>query len=392
MKAFFHRILAALGLAHRTPPSPAVQRTPPSKPPQPQGAGTGAHPGPQPEPVVQAPPPSDPPPPPPPAPPPPPQQGEVHRGTNVNIGAPDAIELLDKLVSAGATRFRGWLPFRPKQGTYKDQLHGVVAAAKAFLAHVAQYPNVSVVLACDSFPKADGSWWDIKSADFSTNGQADVAACVHTLVAAFVGHGPELMGFDFWAEPVTEPGNQVPAGYAQMQQTICDTISALDPLATIIIHAAPWGGAPSYVNMALPTTTNPVMASFHFYAPRKNGTQPDYTHQGIGGNPWPEPFPGPILPQQTQALVDWLKVHPMPVWVGEFSAVVDAPDGEQWCATRAAAFEQLFKQYGLVSLYFDVGGWQGWDPRHDSQHQSENPLPGWDAPRAKWLLGWLGGA
>ncbi len=107
-----------------------------------------------------------------------------------------------------------------------------------------------------------------------------------------------------------------------------------------------------------------------------------FTHQGIGGRPLGVTYPGLIggiywnqseLNLLLEPLHLFQQTQPAPVFIGEFSAVVWAPGGEQYLLDLVS----LFKGYGWGWDYFSATDWHGWNPDYDEFYAPDVPASAW---------------
>ncbi len=107
-----------------------------------------------------------------------------------------------------------------------------------------------------------------------------------------------------------------------------------------------------------------------------------FTHQGIGGRPLGVTYPGLIggiywdqneLNLLLEPLHLFQQNQPAPVFIGEFSAVVWAPGGEQYLLDLVS----LFKGYGWGWDYFSATDWHGWNPDYDQFYAPDVPPSAW---------------
>ncbi|OIO91577.1 MAG: hypothetical protein AUJ96_33685 [Armatimonadetes bacterium CG2_30_66_41] len=265
----------------------------------------------------------------------------VHRGANVGLWL--AAADLKVLRAWGADHVRAQLlaknmPVEDRDGrcTFTDEAW---KRLEAFLAG-AREAGLKVVLDLHQqgafFPaenwkaEAQGAWDDPAS-------RGRLASLWRSLAERFAADRDLVLGYDLLNEPVppyTEAGSQ---SWNEVAAAAVKAIREVDAFHTVIVECA------SYANPAGMAKLNPVadanvVYSFHMYQPH------EFTEQGTRPQ-WPfgQQYPGEVAlgwDAKTPTLVDrqWLEASLKPVaefqqrtrarvWVGEFSARRDAPDG-----------------------------------------------------------------
>ena len=158
-------------------------------------------------------------------------------------------------------------------------------------------------------------------------------------------------------EPLNEPHDRLtPSRWNELLAEVIATIREVDPLHTIIVEGAEWGGVAGLIKLKIPEGEHNAICSFHFYEPML------FTHQGASWVPkeygttgvkWPGPpevkitpvpdalhtawvnrwfqeyntlpydqnpaGPRPIVRAFDQA-ESWAKSRGCPLWLGEFGA------------------------------------------------------------------------
>jgi len=137
-----------------------------------------------------------------------------------------------------------------------------------------------------------------------------------------------IWGYDLVNEPVEEAADDELADWQELAERAATAIREIDPVRTIIVEPAQWGG-PDGLKELRPLEVANVVYSVHMYAPHT------FTHQGVYAKGRTFPYPGEIdgrqwgkaqLEAALQPAVDFQKAYGVHMYIGEFSAIRWAPD------------------------------------------------------------------
>lgn len=127
-------------------------------------------------------------------------------------------------------------------------------------------------------------------------------------------------------ELLNEPhGNLTAQKWSALQLETLAKVRQIDPLRTVILTGANWGGANSLKDIQIPAGETNVIATFHFYSPF------NFTHQGAD---WTNPIPPvgvrwpgnnvsydcKLIRDELDVASRWSQSKGIPVFMGEFGA------------------------------------------------------------------------
>ena len=179
-----------------------------------------------------------------------------------------------------------------------------------------------------------------------------------------------IWGYDLVNEPVEDyvaPGCN---DWQELAERTARAIREIDPVRTIIVEPAEWGGA-SGLRALAPLTVSNVVYSFHMYVPHQ------FTHQQLRGPDEPISYPGRVagqdwdkaaLERAMQPAIDFQKRHNVHIYVGEFSAIRWAPGDS--AARYLEDLTGLFEKHGWDWSYHAWREFHGWSVEHDGNRNN----------------------
>lgn len=294
----------------------------------------------------------------------------VNMSAQINQGA--TPQTIDRFVNEfGINSVRLFIPARYYARIYhldpREAMQRALKWLDSMLMECKKDHIVAVVYFAD-FPKPSGGYYRVTSPDF-WNDKAAVQE-IYTEVGLLAQHmhkyGSEFAAYDIISEPVLKSGHgpQQPPDWPQIETGIVKSIRKYDPGRWVLAEPGPWGGAPGYATFS-PLPVSKIVYSVHVYVPLP------YTHQGIRNYLYGVRYPGKIghvywdkqaLEHALAPVIGFQRRYGVPVYVGEFSAMRWAPGSRQYLEDLVSIFDA--HDWGWA--YFDVGGWNGWNPTFDS--------------------------
>lgn len=200
-----------------------------------------------------------------------------------------------------------------------------------------------------------------------------------------------VLGYDILNEPHPPRGDSGLRAWNEVAAQVVRSIRSVDTHHTIIVEC------PSYANPAgmaglEPVADGNVVYSFHMYMPHEfteQGTRPQWPfgqrYPGIVGLGWSEKRPTRIDRQWLEHAVaparDFQRRTGCRIWVGEFSARRDAPDGSA-CRYLKDVLD-MFEREGWSWAYHAFRESQTWDLERCAQSGPQKRGP--STPRLELL-------
>ncbi len=197
-----------------------------------------------------------------------------------------------------------------------------------------------------------------------------------------------IWGYDLVNEPVADDVAESCADWQDLAGRTAKAVRSVDPLRTIIIEPAHWGG-PDGLKDLLPIPVSNVVYSVHMYLPHA------FTHQNVFGKTPSYVYPGDIqgkhwdkveLERALQPVVDFQNRYNVHIYIGEFSAIRWAPDNSG--ARYLGDLIDIFEQHNWDWTYHAFREWTGWSVEHGSDPQDTKPAAS-PTERQKLLCGWF---
>lgn len=186
-----------------------------------------------------------------------------------------------------------------------------------------------------------------------------------------------IWGYDLANEPVEGDVEDDCLDWPQLSERAAKAIREIDPVRTIIVEPADWGGPGALKNL-VPLPISNVVYSVHMYLPHA------FTHQNVHekGPEWT--YPGKIkgeywdkvaLERALQPVVDFQKRYNTHIYLGEFSAIRWAPNSS--AGRYLTDVIEIFERHGWDWSYHAFREWQGWSAEHgsDPKDTSRSPVP-----------------
>jgi hypothetical protein len=201
---------------------------------------------------------------------------------------------------------------------------------------------------------------------------------------------PVILAYNFIAEPHTPW--IVENWQTEVVPSFIQAVRTVDKNTYLIFSPGLWG-FPVFDQLDAPFAdpAGKTLYGFHFYAPH------NYTHQGTGGTPRDQEYPGllkmfdgsPLIEWNKQALYDYMKPacdfqkqHNVRIFVGEFSVIRWAPGRADWVADVC----DLFEENSFDWTYHSYTGWNGWNPTFPAEAEgSYEPDGGVETERLQIL-------
>ncbi len=239
--------------------------------------------------------------------------------------------------------------------------------------------GITAIIHMNQFPLDPADLTDYTSPAFWSNpGELDkIVSVAHQLASRYSMRGNELAAYHLISEPLVYMGGLAvsPSQLPDLQQRIITEIRATDINRWIVVSPGPGGQPQGYQQFVAPIGRNLIWGA-HMYQPHA------FTHQGINGRPLGVVYPGVAdgkywdkteLTQLIEPLHLFQQIHPAPVFIGEYSAVVWATGGEQYLQDIAS----IFNGYGWGYDYFSATDWHGWNPDYDELYAPDVPASAW---------------
>ena len=171
---------------------------------------------------------------------------------------------------------------------------------------------------------------------------------------------PAMGGFDLINEP-NPPGKPKQAAqiYADFAGRLIEAVRTIDPQRMIVYEPAPRGNTfYAFRELKKPLPYDNVLYSPHFYKSVK------ITHQGVKDIEYGHPYPTrewnkARLSSELEQVRAFAKRHKLPIYVGEFSCMRNAPEGVAYRWIKDVV--ELFEAEGWSWTLHSFRGWHGWD-------------------------------
>ncbi len=192
-----------------------------------------------------------------------------------------------------------------------------------------------------------------------------------------------VWGYDLANEPVEDYVEEGCDDWQALAERAARAIRAVDPVRTIIVEPASWGG-PDGLNDLVPLPVSNVVYSVHMYIPHS------FTHQGVYGSGPALSYPGVIdgrhwdkaaLERALQPVVEFQQTYGVHIYIGEFSAIRWAPGDS--AVRYLSDLIDIFESHGWDWSYHAFREWHGWSVEHGPDRNNTKPLP---APTDRQLL------
>lgn len=173
-----------------------------------------------------------------------------------------------------------------------------------------------------------------------------------------------IWGYDLVNEPVEDFVEDGCDDWQSLAERAARAIRAIDPVRTIIVEPAAWGGPDGLADL-VPLPVSNVVYSVHMYLPHA------FTHQGVHGPGPAYPYPGIIegkrwdkaqLEAALQPVIDFQRTYGAHIYIGEFSAIRWAPEGSAFRYLEDLI--DIFEAHGWDWSYHAFREWSGWSVEH----------------------------
>lgn len=293
---------------------------------------------------------------------------QTYRGFTLDRALNNPASDFDDLAAMGVNMVRVWINLERCSGctTYTikpgnlEEVDRVVALAGE--------RRIYVILTMAPEPPADAKYW--KSAVLQ-----DSIVAIWSDLAARYRNSPAMGGFDLINEP-NPPGRAPEAHrrYADFAGRLIEAVRKVDPQRMIVYEPAPRGNTfYAFRELKKPLPYGNVLYSPHFYKPV------EITHQGVGDTEYGHTYPTrewnkARLSSELEQVRAFAKRTRLPIYVGEFGSVRNAPDdaSNRWIKDVV----ELFEAEGWSWTFHAFRGWHGWD----HELPAKAPKPG--APAA----------
>lgn len=203
-------------------------------------------------------------------------------------------------------------------------------------------------------------------------------------------HAKPIWGYDLANEPVEDDVADGCADWQELAERAARAIRSVDPLRTIIVEPANWGGPDGLADL-VPIPVSNVVYSVHMYVPHA------FTHQNVHGKTPAYTYPGEVqgkfwdkaeLERALQPAVDFQKRFNVHIYIGEFSAIRWAP--EQSAGRYLRDLIDIFEANGWDWTYHAFREWHGWSVEHGGD-QGDTTRAAEPTDREKLLRKWFAG-
>lgn len=223
--------------------------------------------------------------------------------------------------------------------------------------------RIYVILTMAPEPPVDAAYWT------SAELQNSIITIWSDLAARYKGN-LAMGGFDLINEPAP-PGKEKEAHlrYAEFAGRLIEAVRKIDPQRMIVYEPAPRGNTfYAFKELKKPLPYGNVLYSPHFYTPVS------VTHQGVGDTSYGHSYPTwrwdkARLSSELEQVRMFSRKYKLPIYVGEFGSVRNAPDGAtyQWIKDVV----ELFEAEGWSWTFHSFRGWHGWD--HELPSKAPKP-------------------
>ena len=198
--------------------------------------------------------------------------------------------------------------------------------------------------------------------------RGDVISLASDLSKRFASRGAELVAYHVMGEPVmiVDGKSLAPPQWKLFIGELIGEMRRNDPKRWVAVTPPPWASPTNYRNFS-PLPFPRIIYNAHMFKPHA------YTHQGIKNHQKRFEYPGVIngkrwdrkqLVSVFSMLRDFQLKHNVPIWIGSFSAVRWAEGAEQYIKDVVS----ISNEYGWSWSYFAINGWNGWNPRYNSEY------------------------
>jgi hypothetical protein len=197
-----------------------------------------------------------------------------------------------------------------------------------------------------------------------------------------------IWGYDLVNEPVESFIEEGCDDWQALAERTARAIRAIDPVRTLIVEPAAWGGPGGLADL-VPLSVSNVVYSVHMYLPHA------FTHQGVHGPGPSYRYPGMIdgklwdkaqLEAALQPVIEFQRRYGVHIYIGEFSAIRWAPEGS--AARYLSDVIDLFEAHGWDWTYHAFREWHGWSVEHGTDRSDILPA-GTPTDRQRLLQGWF---
>lgn len=260
---------------------------------------------------------------------------------------------------------------------YDKWVRGELDRLDALLPKCEEY-GVLVVLDLHSPPggrRISGGYYGADAGLFSSRAAQDQFVELWRHIAARYKSQRSIWAYDLANEPVEGDVAEDCLDWAQLSERTAKAIREIDPVRTIIVEPADWGG-PSALKNLIPVPVSNVVYSVHMYLPHA------FTHQNVHEKGPELSYPGQVkgeywdkaaLERALQPVVDFQKRYNTHIYIGEFSAIRWAP-GDSATRYLSDAID-LFERHGWDWSYHAFREWHGWSVEHGSDPKDTNRSP-----------------
>lgn len=250
--------------------------------------------------------------------------------------------------------------------------------------------GVEAVITIQNIPVAGSLGPGVTQANprfWSSAAQRDaILKYVARMAREFSTRGDELAAFEVISEPKLRAFGHVelPKEWPELMRRIVRTIRQYSDKWIVVTPGV--GGKPQGYKGFRPLDDNRIIYGAHMYEPYP------YTLQGIDGRMIGLRYPGNIngvywdrarLTAALRPLRQFQDKYDVPVWLGEFSAARWAKGSGRYLLDVV----NLCDEYGWGWAYFNIGGFNAWDPDYGPAYTPRSPVKEGDqSPRWKTLV------
>jgi aryl-phospho-beta-D-glucosidase BglC (GH1 family) len=218
---------------------------------------------------------------------------------------------------------------------------------------LAEARRIYVILTLVPEPPVNAAYWESKEL------QASIIDIWSRLAVRYKGRSA-MGGFDLINEP-NPPGKAKEAHlrYAEFARRLIEAVRKVDPQRMIVYEPAPRGNTVyGFGELKKPLPYDNILYSPHFYKPV------EITHQGVGDLEYGHRYPTrewnkARLSGELGRVREFARVNKLPIYVGEFGCVRNAPDGSAYRWIKDVA--ELFEAEGWSWTFHSFRGYHGWD-------------------------------
>lgn len=317
------------------------------------------------------------------------------RGTMISSSiTPESLQLLGGQWNANVIRWQLTRITRPgataTEEEYDQWLETELKKLDAAVP-ICEKLGIRIVLDLHSPPGGKGTAGGYAGSDhrlFTDKTCQDKLVSLWRTMAARYKNAQCIWGYDLVNEPVEDDVAEDCDTWQDLATRVARAIREVDPMRTIIVEPARWGG-PDGLEELVPIPVSNVVYSVHMYIPHQ------FTHQNVHSKTPAVSYPGVIagkhwnkarLEEALKPAIDFQNRYNVHIYIGEFSAIRWAPD--QSAFRYLNDLIEIFEAHEWDWTYHAFREWHGWSVEHDADPANTKPTSS-PTDRQKLLREWF---